>query len=356
MGFVLGWLLLWCLRSFSQIVIDVQDVPQCLGFFGSNNVFLGEFDLEFDVDVSVGHGVLVERHTSTLDHLFHFVREDLASGRCDSILLTIKVVHLEVQTGKSFKQTYLLLDPEVSTLSLKQLVLGELGADIDVTSDDSRLHYIWMYVFVAFASKDVVMLMRAAWFDAYFQHLFLFDGLFALAFLASVLLVHNLTASSAFPARLLRLTVHSWGQLDQPFYVFSAFAFGTLLDIGSTFSFTLIASALPLVVDSLHAAVICFLESDVDFDEFRFGLARTSVAPAPTSVKEGHDIVESSHPVGISSGLHPLHTILIVKIALLRIAQNFICFGQLLELLGVSALIGMLLQGFSAECPANILA
>lgn len=150
------------------------------------------------------------------------------------MFLSVEMLDFHGDSCQGFKERNLFENDEVSSFSSEDLMLSDFDSDVDVSSDDSR-H------FVVLSSEDVIVLIRASWFNGYFELSFYLFDLVTLTDFASVLLFHQLSLSFTLSTLLTCLGVHSWAQLHKFFNNLSPFTFGAGLYVFPTLSITLLA-------------------------------------------------------------------------------------------------------------------
>jgi len=124
--------------------------------------------------------------------------------------------------------------------------------------DDSHIeissHNSW--ILVTFPSEDIIMFMRASRLNAHIdQFLFLYH-FFSTTLFTSVLLVHNLSSCFTLCTMLLTLCIHTWTKLNKFLNYFFSFAFGTNLNIFSSFSLTFLTCSKSFVGYTFHCPII----------------------------------------------------------------------------------------------------
>lgn len=151
---------------------------------------VGEDDLEDHKQVTIFECLLMVGHAVTL-HGLDLVRLDHLTGLIlDADLLTVQVGQHEVNTRESLEKGDLLFNKQVSSLTLEGLVALLLNLDHHVT----RLH---VGVLVCLTVEHVLLTVRSTFVNLYFKNFLLFDDLLAIANLALVLLVNDLTRAVA---------------------------------------------------------------------------------------------------------------------------------------------------------------
>jgi len=124
--------------------------------------------------------------------------------------------------------------------------------------DDSHIeissHNSW--ILVTLPSEDIIMFMRASGLNAHIDHFLFFYNFLSQTLFASVLLIHNLSCCLTLWAMLLRLCVHTWTQLNKFLNYFFSFAFGTNLNIFSSFSLTFLTCSKSFVGYTFHCPII----------------------------------------------------------------------------------------------------
>jgi hypothetical protein len=114
-----------------------------------------------------------------------------------------------------------------------------------------------------------------------------------------------------------------------------------------------VGGVVPADLHVLHGAVEDLLEGDFYLDQLRLPLPWPGLLPAPA-----REQVEQPSEAGAarrSAVLDALLAVVVVELALLGVGEDFVGGSDLFELLGVSALVGVLLQCLLAEGLADLL-
>lgn len=126
--------------QFFEFRGNVEDLSEDFGFVGGYDILFGVFDLELDVEIAMGHGVLVIGHASPLDCLPLFVCDDLSWGSRNSNFLPIRFSNLEIEPSKSLQKRDFFRHPQIRTLSFKNFMLLDVDSHEDIPCHNSRLN------------------------------------------------------------------------------------------------------------------------------------------------------------------------------------------------------------------------
>lgn len=199
------------------------------------------------------------------------------------------------------------------------------------------------------------MLIRTASLNRHLQNTIHLYHLLPLAALASVLLLHDLPLTSAVSALALRLRVHAGTQLDQSSNHSSSLALGAFSDVIASLALAGLADTVSSDLHVFHGAVVDLLQSDLQLHQLGLTLTWTSLLSSTTSSSEHLEQVAKASSSGSTTILNSLLSVVIIELSLLGIGEDFVCASDFLELIRVSALIGVLLQGFLPESLADLL-
>jgi hypothetical protein len=214
-----------------------------------------------------------------------------------------------------------LFNQEVRALAFKPLVRLFLDNDNNVT---------WFHAgeLISLAVENILGSVSSTFVHFSFDNFFLLDNFFAVASLAFIFFVDDLTLATAIVTRSLRLTVHPWTKHLHLGDLSSAFAGATLLNC------TIFASlALALATDSfaVHSnfgwlSTVNFLQSYLQGVHYGLAFLR---ARWPTLAASSHaehlaeDVIHAAASA-TSSFFKSLLADLIVEIALILVAENLI--------------------------------
>lgn len=144
-------------------------------------------------------------HAMTLNCL-DFIRLDHLTGLVlYSDLAAIKVSQHEIDASKSLEKRDLLFNQKISSAALESIVGLLLDLNDDITGLDIR-------EFISLAMEDVFLTVGSALIDLDLEYLLILDDFLAIAFLALVFLVDDLTLTVAVIAWASTLRVHARSQ------------------------------------------------------------------------------------------------------------------------------------------------
>jgi hypothetical protein len=172
---------------------------------------VGEDDLEDHKQVTRFECLLMVGHTVTLHGLDLVGLDHLAGLILDADLLTVKVGQHEVNTRESLEEGDLLFNEQVSSLTLEGLMALLLNLDHHVTC--FRVGEL-----ICLTVEHVLLTVGGTFVNLYFKNFLLFGDFLAIASLALVLLIDDLTFSLALIAWASTLRVHAGAELlhDSP--------------------------------------------------------------------------------------------------------------------------------------------
>jgi hypothetical protein len=300
---------------------------------------VGEGNLENNVQVAEFVRLLVERQTLAHNSLQVIGLDDLTGFILDSNFGSVQVRYDEVNARQRFLQGDLLLHQQVGSLALKLLMGLLLRNDNDITG----LH---AWELIGLAVEGVLVVVGRSLVDNCFKHLLLFDNLLAIASLALVLLVDNLTLTAALVARALGLTVHA--RSEHGHFHDHATSLAAIALFDSTFLATntvaSTANALSVYCNLGSLARIDLFKGQ--FDLVHYGLALFGACLLLSSATHAEETAEQViHATCVGTALlEPIFSILIVEIALLLIGEALVGLLNFLKLLLVATAVGVLFQ------------
>lgn len=259
----------------------------------------------------------------------------------DSDFGAVKVRDHEVNTGKSLIESDFLFEKDISALSLELLVGLFLHNNDDIAGFDARR-------LIGLAMEGVLAIVRSALVDHGIENLLLFVHFLALANIAPVGLVDDLTLSTAVVARALRLGVHAGSKLGH-FHDDTSTTAGCAL-LNSAFSSS---PALANLTDSLSIhgnfrgfAIVNFLEGALERMHDWLAFLRSTALLASTSHSEHLLEDTATHATTSAATLSDsFRAVFVVCFTLLTIAQHLVGLLNFLELVFVTAAIGMVCSG-----------
>lgn len=160
----------------------------------------GENDVDADVEISE-LVVAVRRHTLVRDDLHRSRLDDFSRNNGDVQSALIEVLNGELSTAKGGQEVDLGLAEEVITLALEPGVLLLLDNNDDISRLNSRS-------LIALSLETNLLTRLHSFVNVDLEHLALRDRLLAVALLALVLGVDDLSSGVAVVARLLDLLHH----------------------------------------------------------------------------------------------------------------------------------------------------
>lgn len=195
--------------------------------------------------------------------------------------------------------------------------------------------------------------------DADFEDLALMVDLLAVALLAAILGVDDLTLTLTFGTGLLHLLNHGTeltkDDLDTLTIASATCLDGTLL---SSMAIALLAENLLLKSKLGELADVELLERDLDTVDEILALARAAWSSASTAEEAATSATEELgeeilgvHAAAHSSTFETLLAETVIEIALVCVGENFVCGGDGLELFGITTLVWVLLQCLLAVSP-----
>lgn len=167
---------------------------------------VGEDDLEDHKQVTRFECLLMVGHTVTLHGLDLVGLDDLAGLILDADLLTVQVSQHEVNTRECLEKGDLLFNKQVSSLTLEGLMALLLNLDHHVTG-------FHVGELVCLTVEHVLLTVRSTFVNLYFKNFLLFGDFLAIASLALVLLIDDLTLALALIAWTSTLRVHAGAEL-----------------------------------------------------------------------------------------------------------------------------------------------
>jgi hypothetical protein len=250
-----------------------------------------EFNFEKNEKVTSLIALLVEGETLVNDS-HNFVGLDHETGLVlNSELGAIEVSHDKVDTGESFKEGNFLLNEQVSTLTLEDLVRHLFDNNDDIAG-------LGTGELISLSVEDVVVAIRGTLIDLSLDDLLLLDDLLSIANFALEFFVDNFSLTSAIVTGALRLRVHAGAELDHLGDHTTSLATRTLLDSAFFTAETIASSADSLSVDSNLGlfAIINFFESDLEgvLDGLSFLGTTFLLGSATTSSEHREDIVHAT--------------------------------------------------------------
>lgn len=309
-------------------------------FVNGNGV--GEGDLEHDEEVAVLERLLVERQAFFSDRLQVVGLDHLAGLVSDSDFGAIEVRDHEVDAGEGFDQSDFVFDQQISALALEPLVGLLLHNDNDVASFLAR-------VLVGLSVEGVLGVVRRTLVDLSINNLLLLVHLLALAGRALVRFVDDLSLAAAVVTGTLRLRVHARAELGHARHHTATAAGRALLD-----SAFFAAEAIARLADALSVhcnlgglASVNFLKSALEWVHHGLALlgARRSTTGSAAAAEEAAKQVVHAVGVATTAVLDAIFTVLVVKLALLAVAEDLVGTLDLLELVLITTAIGMVSPG-----------
>ena len=119
---------------------SAQELNQFLGLLRSDASFGWEVNQKLYQKISMGHAVLVKRHTQSFYSFNFSIRQNFSRSSRNSVLFTIKMFNLNRNTSQGFQQTDFFNDNQISSSSLEGFMFLDSDSGINVTSNDSRLN------------------------------------------------------------------------------------------------------------------------------------------------------------------------------------------------------------------------
>lgn len=163
---------------------------------------LREGDFEYDEEVAELVRGLVVGHTVVLYGLDLVGLDDFARLVLYSDLASIKMSQDKVYTSQGLEQGYLLFHQEVSSTALEGIVLLLL----DLNNDVARLN---IRVFISLSVEDILLTVGSALVNLNLKDFLILDDLLAIASLALVFFIDDLTFALAIVAWTSALRVHA---------------------------------------------------------------------------------------------------------------------------------------------------
>lgn len=305
---------------------------------------LGEVDVHADKEVA--HLVVAEgRHTLTSDGLEASWLYNLSRDDSDVESVVVEVGDDKLAASQGSEEVNVDLGEEVVSLALEALVVLLLDDYDDVSGDNTGS-------LVALACKLDLLARLHSLVDVDLEDLALLLGLLAVTLLAAVLGVHDLASSLTLVTGLLDL-LHHRTELTVHDLVALATTRVTGLDGALLATDSVTAAAENRLGESklLDLALVQVLERDGDTVNKILSTTRSSWATATTtkeatttSAKQLREEVLWVHSAHAAATLESLLSCAVVDFALVLVRQDFVCVCQVLEELGVSSLIGVVLE------------
>jgi hypothetical protein len=306
---------------------------------------LRESNLEDNIQVTSLKRSSVERKTLLFDGLDVVGLNYLARFVFDSKFGPVKVLNHEVDSSQSLKESNLLLHQEIGTLSLKGLMGLLLNNYNHVASLSSG-------ELVSFAVESVLLPIGCSFVDFSLKDLLFLGDLLAIAGLALVLLIDDLTLSIAVITTTSRLRVHTGSKLLHFGYLTATSASATLLN--GTFFTTLTSARLAnsLTIDSNLGLLTHEDLFECHFQRVLHGLHLfgTGIGSSTTAHTE-HLTKNIIHAATMATAtfFETFLSILVIDVALLLIREHLVGLLNLLELLSVTTAIGVMFEGHFTE-------
>lgn len=314
---------------------------------------LGEGDTEVDVEIAE-LVVSVAGHTLTTEHLYVAGLDHLAGGDVDRECVVIEVLDEDLTTAESSEEVDLYFDKEV--------VLPALEARVGLLVDDND-NIAWNGVgclIGLFLECDLLAILHSL-VDADLEDLALLVDLLAVALLAAVLGVDDLTLTLALGAGLLHLLNHG-AELAEDDLDTLTIASATCLD--STF---LATATLALFAENVllegklgDLADVELLERYLDTVYKILALAGAAGTSASTTEESTASATEELREeiLGVHAATHSLlvKTLLaesVIEITLFGIREDFVCCGDVLESFLITTLVWVLFQCLLTVGPAS---
>lgn len=302
--------------------------------------------------------VAVLGHTLAFNDLDGARGDDLAGDDLNNEELTVEVLDGELTTGKSGQQIDLDRSMQVVALANKSLVGLLVNDKDDITRNDIR-------TLITLASKSNLLLVDHTLVNVDLEDLALLQGLLAVAGLASVLGVDNVT---------LTVTVVTNGlvSLDHGAHL-SRHKSHTLTLTGSTGLDSALLAALTITLGTQHCScqgklgnftLVQVSESGLESVHDITGALGARRLPAAkhaahtahashASKEVGEDVVGVTAHAASTAG-QALGSVLIVNLTLLAVGEDLVGTRDLLELFSglrvVLVLIGVVFQGVDSVC------
>ena len=184
--------------------------------------------------------------------------------------------------------------------------------------------------------EDVAVFIGATRFNGDFQMCFLFHHFLSVALLAFILFGNADALAHTFRARLGGLLVHTRSQHLHFGDHTLTLARSTFLHVGAALAVATLTTFLASVVELHHLAFVDIFKADLEILGDALAFFGTSVgASAAAAAHSEHveDVSESAAGASTSTALLDTgHAVLVIKCALIFIAQNFIGFTNFFEL------------------------
>ncbi|GMT08330.1 hypothetical protein PENTCL1PPCAC_30504, partial [Pristionchus entomophagus] len=310
----------------------------------------GERNSELDDEVALVGGVAVVRHALRLDHLHVAVVDHLArQGGVEDLAVVERRDHA-VEAAQRLHQVDLLLHDQIGALSGEAVVLLLVEHDDDVSRRQTRL-------LVSLQIKDDLLSVVHARLDLHLEDLLLVHLLLGIAALAAVLLRDHLALAHTRGAPTLHLGDHARSEPLHPDDDSVSVALAALLLGADRAAPTLarLAQAHARDLPLSGASLVELLERDAHLVHRRSDSPLPSAAAAPSASEEHaedvHGVVEALATA--AAALQKIASLLIIDRALLRVGEDLVGLGDVLELLGV---VGVLVRVvFQREFPVRLL-
>ena len=232
-----------------------------------------------------------------------------------------------------------MLEQEISALSLELFVWLLLDNDYDVSGLGS-------WELISLTMERVLAVVWCSLVDLSVEDFLLLNDLLAFARLTLVCLIDDLTLTATVVARTLRLRVHAWTELSHSGDDAASTARRALLHSAffTTSSLTFGTDALSVHSNLGSFAVVDFLECALEWVHHRLALLGSGGTALATASEHRREEV-----MGVTAAaatlLDAILTILVVQLALLFVAENFVGALNLLEFILVATAIGMVSSG-----------
>lgn len=298
---------------------------------------LREGNLENNEQVTEFVRLFVEGKT-LIRHSLDVIRLDNFTGLAlNSQLSSIQVSDHEINTSEGLKQSNLLLNKQISSLSLEFLVRLLLHDNYDITGFHSG-------ILVSFSVERVLTVVGRTLIDRSFEDLLFLDDLFTIASLTLVLLINYFSLAATIVTRSLRLGVHARSEHLHASDHSTSLASSALLDSAFFASSAFALNADTFTVDSNLGgfSLVNLLKSHLKRVHNRLALlGATWLLASATSKHLTEDVV---HATGTAALLEALDSVLVVGVSLILVSEDFPGFLDLLELFFVATSIGVMLQ------------
>ena len=237
----------------------------------------------------------------------------------DAKLGAVKVCDHKVDASQGLNESDFVFNEQVSSLSLELLVGLLLHDNYNVTS-------LLAWELISFTVERVLLIVGCTLVHHGVENFLLLDNLLALASLALVGLVDNLTLATAVVTRTLGLGVHARSELGHARHHTTATAGCALLDsaIFTSFAFAASANALSIHGNLGLLAIVNLLERALKWVHDGLALLGASGATASTATSE-EAAKKVVHATGVTTTLFDtVFAVLVVELTLLAVAQHLV--------------------------------